>query len=65
MPGASIDESLEPVRALGEVLLIRPDQAAIGTDVFDMSRRAAAANAGVAQGESLAASVKEFWSVSS
>jgi NTE family protein len=64
IPGASIDEALAPVKAEGEVFLVRPDaaaKAAIGTDLLDMTGRAAAAKAGLAQGAALAAEIKEFW----
>ena len=64
IPGASFDESLQPVRTRGEALLIKPDQAsklAMGRDIFDMSRRIPAARAGLVQGESLAMAVKDFW----
>jgi NTE family protein len=64
IPGASFEESLEPVRARGEAFLIKPDQAskqAMGRDVFDMSRRVPAVRAGLDQGESVAMAVKDFW----
>lgn len=64
IPGASFDESLEPVRAQGEAYLIKPDQEskqAMGRDIFDMSRRVPAARAGLAQGKSVAAAVRHFW----
>lgn len=64
IPGASFEESLEPVRARGEAFLIKPDQAskqAMGRDVFDMSRRVPAVRAGLVQGESVVTAVKDFW----
>jgi NTE family protein len=64
IPGASFDESLEPVRERGKAFLIKPDQVskqAMGRDVFDMSRRVPAARAGLAQGQSVAGAVKDFW----
>jgi NTE family protein len=64
IPGASFDESLEPVRARGEAFLIKPDQTskqAMGRDIFDMSRRVPAMRAGLVQGESVATAVKDFW----
>lgn len=60
IPGASHDETLAGVPAF----LIKPDadaKAAMGNDVFDTSRRPAAADAGVAQAMSLATAIKEFW----
>jgi NTE family protein len=45
-------------------LLIEPDEAAseaIGPNVLDPSRRAAAVDAGLRQGESLAAAVRAIW----
>jgi NTE family protein len=64
IPGASFDESLEPVRQHGEGFLIKPDSTskqAMGRDVFDMSRRVPAVRAGLVQGELVATAVKDFW----
>ncbi len=64
IPGASFDESLEPVRAKGQALLIKPTpeaKQAMGKDIFDMSKRPGALRAGYAQAEAIAAVVKEFW----
>jgi NTE family protein len=64
MPGADLDSALAPVRARGEAFVIQPDEtskAAIGRDVMDLSKRAGAAKAGLAQGTALADEIRIFW----
>jgi NTE family protein len=62
MPG--IDSELRKLSPGASVLVVNPDEAALdafGPNLLDPSRRAAAARAGLAQGERLVAEVAALW----
>jgi NTE family protein len=63
-PMAAPPAELEVLRRTGPVVLVAPDDAAdeaIGPNVLDVSRRAAAAEAGLVQGATLVDEIAAIW----